>query len=236
MTLKINSSLNQIVFGAFLFLGMMTGFALTSQPRARIGASADDTSSISVATTNQRNVLIVAVEQMDSSLTRIEGIWLVMHMHTSHNYSLVPIYPATSPTMRVDYLLPHEPLWLNPQKLENVDQLTILKAQGIWWNDVVMVDRVGVREMLILSGLVDLPLAVAWEVPREAQNDQAGILKQLCGQHVALGEAGKLAQLLSLTPEHLRSSMNHFKLIEVWEELTSKETIFNCEFPSLGDS
>ena len=231
---NIKSAFNQILFGSFLVLGMVTGYGLTHQPSAGPSAAPNEAMAISVVSTNQRNVLIVGVEQMDVSLTRIESIWLVMHLPDSNNYSLLPIYPATSPTMSINYLAPHEPLWLNPQQIDNVEQLAILKEQGIWWNDVVLVDRVGVREMLLVAGLVDIPLSVAWEMPREAQNDQAGILQQMCSQRLAFGGGDKITQLLSLTPEHFSSSMNRFKLIETWEDLTSPENVLNCEFPSLG--
>ena len=175
---NIRSSFNQIIFGAFLVLGMLTGYGLTHQPSAGPSAAPDDALAIAVVPTNQRNTLIVGVEQMDASLTRIEGIWLMMHLPDSPNYSLLPIYPATSPTMTNDYLVPHEALWLDPQNIDNVEQLAILKEQGIWWNDAVIADRYAISQMLLIAGLVDIPLSIAWEMPREAQNDQAGILQQ----------------------------------------------------------
>ncbi|KAA3648023.1 MAG: hypothetical protein DWQ07_03255 [Chloroflexi bacterium] len=231
---SIKSSLNQLLFGTFMVIGMLTGYGLTHQPSAGPAAAPNDAVGPSVVSTNQRNVLFVAVEQMDLSLTRIEGIWLMMHLPDSDNYSLLPIYPATSPTMNIDYLVPHDPLWLDPQDVDNVEQLTILKEQNIWWNDVVLIDRMGISEMLLAADLVDIPLSVAWEMPREAQNDQAGILQQMCRNRIAFGGGGNFTQLLTLVPGHFKSSMNRMKLIEVWEDVTNGDNIINCEFPSLG--
>ena len=217
-----------------MVIGLFTGYGLTHQPSAGPAAAPNDALGPTVVSTNQRNVLIVGVEQMDLSLTRIEGIWLMMHLPGSDMYSLLPIYPATSPTMRIDYLVPHDPLWLDPQKIENVEQLAILKEQNIWWNDLVLLDRVGIQEMLLAAGLVNIPLSVAWEMPREAQNDQAGILQQMCTNRIAFGGGTTFTHLLTLNPDHFKSSMNHMKLIEVWEKMTNSDNPIICDFPSLG--
>ena len=77
-----------------------------------------------------------------------------------------------------------------------------------------------------------IPLSVAWEMPREAQNDQAGILHQMCANRIAFGGRGTFSQLLALIPEHFKSSMSRMKLIEVWEEVTNGENTITCDFPS----
>lgn len=219
---KINTKL----FQAFLLLGFLTGIFIGS-----LSASAAP----SPSTANmQQNFLFALVENAQDENTPLLALWLAATHLERGEVSWMPIYPLALEEGGSPFAEAHNPIWVAPQDLAFWQTFSLLRDQGVWWDEIILIDRIGLANLTshILSENPGHP-ASTWIEPQTALHQEVILIKQICEQSEAFNNPTTLEQLLLLSAEsgHLHSNLTNFEFITLWDKLANRQFELSCNHP-----
>lgn len=231
-----------IVFGVFLILGISIGYLITGAPQP---PSPPPQTSIptKVASQNQTNILIVGVEQVNQAETRLLSMWLYISQTNAAHIILLPLYPGSRLNTNLVYAIPHQSVFLNSQSTDTAAETPIIASQNTWWDDLILIDKVGLLEVMDLLGGVEqyaVPLGnilglndfpLPWEQPIEVLHYQKALLEQVCSSTANFFQAESPDDLIIPSAEHLQSTLSYQELFVEWQRITNPEAELICEIP-----
>lgn len=193
----------------------------------------------------QLNILVIGVEEVGSTETNLEGIWLILLPPSHDTLSFIPIYPQNSKDGSLLYSQPHEAIKINTSSLKSATDIDLLEDQNTWWDEVVLLDKTGLftlfglvgGEAVIREALAEYADGVgevsSWDQPGLALSNQAGLIQNLCDHSGSFFLLTNGEGIISPPNTHLMSSEYQIDIIELLYSLSSTNSEFDCQFPTL---
>jgi hypothetical protein len=198
------------------------------------------------ARADQRSLLILGVDRVDSSEARLQGVWYAVYRQNSPHITLVPLFPALTDGDAARARELNEAFRLRSDgAVDPAFFKAVGEEFGMSWDAYVLLDDIAIMEIVDFFGGVPVngevlsgPRAVggilrAWEDPVAAVLGQASLLENLC-QGITFDSTPKnYEKITSLIPDHLRSELTMDQAFSAWLGLLSSGPALACEFPSL---
>ena len=257
--MSIRKILYPVIFISFFLGGIALAFAPTPSAASSLDVSYSSISAPAVmeakavselesnasSLSQQLNILMVGVDEVGITQTRLRSLWLVMVPPGGGPVTFMPIYPQPA-GMGEDYSQPHNPIIVDARFPESATIVRILADQGTWWDEVILFDETGMLSVLdILGGakeyapqlvkiLASQGGAMAWDDPQSALQHQTNMLKQLCSMSSSFHS--------SISPEifgipddsHLKISSNKIDLMSELFVINASIISFGCQFPTVN--
>lgn len=217
-------ALNWKLFGGFLLLGVSSGLFL-----GNLGAPAP---AARAASGQQVNTLFAVVSEEPGGVATLQGLWLAAAQPDSGQVSWMPIYPQPLSAGESAYARPHDPIRLSGG-VDGLIGLPLLRELGVHWDQAFILDAEAldaVEGLLGVEGGDGGSVRSAIE-PQLALQQQVRLVQAFCQGTAALSAPGTLDTLLSLYPTHLRSSLNQFEIIALWDQLAGRGFALTCDHP-----
>jgi hypothetical protein len=192
------------------------------------------------AANGQRNILVIGVDDLNSSQPHLESVWLILYIVDRPQITLLPIYPG----------LPAEkfsPLFkVGPDGAPDPVFLEALLEHGLWWSGYILLDEVALAEVIeaasrqsskdrnSLSGVravAEVP--PPWEDPQRSLSGQIHLAQYLCSQLDGSNPGLDIASLLELIPRHATTDLNLTRRAAELRHLLADPQGLSCEFPTL---
>lgn len=221
---KINAQL----FRAFLLLGLLTGIFLAS-----LTVSAAPISSPTQGN-GQQNFLFAIVENAQDENSPLLALWLAATTLDGGEISWMPIYPQPLNESNATFADAHDPVWVSPQNLDFWQSLSLLREQGMWWDEIIVLDSFALLRLTQLLEIENFDQAVStWMEPQAALHQNVSLIQQVCAQSARFNNPTALDQLLLLTaePAHLRTTLSSFEFISLWDKLAARQFELSCNHP-----
>jgi hypothetical protein len=157
--------------------------------------------------------------------------------------ALIPIYPSLSEPQDREFQQIVNRFNLTSDGQPDGELVSSLQKKRIWWNGYLLIDEIGMTEMIDFVGgvktgghLLTGAQAVASLPPSEenastALEKQTDLLQSLCRRTELLTPAVDLRSILNLIPDHLQTDLDVFKVIREWRDLANGSQSIRCEFP-----
>jgi hypothetical protein len=216
---------NWRIFGAFLLLGVLSG--------AFFGGLSASAAPSPKAPNGQRNFLVAVVDDAAGESTALQALWLAAAVPEEGAISWMPLYPEPLDQPEARYAEVHEALMVNPEDEGAWNGLGLLRQQGVWWDEVILLDNAALTVVAQLLGAgVETGIQSAVE-PQNALHAQVRFIRQFCMNAPALGAEVALDQVLALTTgtPHVRSTMSQFEMIALWDQFGANGFALSCEHP-----
>jgi hypothetical protein len=193
------------------------------------------------ASQNEENFLIIGVDQLSNPIARLESVWLVSLKSNYAQIDLHPLYPvATAPYLSA-YLSPHLPILVSTTEFEMLSGIEVIHKQGVSWSGVIMHDLAGLNVIVEMAGerldpLIghddnpDLKLPKAWEDPPNALQKQKNIIMFLCENTHPFSSHENVQYLITLIPDHFRSTLSIDELWNQWQLLSNIYPELICQY------
>ncbi|MDX1436160.1 MAG: hypothetical protein R3335_05075 [Anaerolineales bacterium] len=195
---------------------------------------------------DQRSLLIVGVDRVDSMEARLQGVWYVVYRQNLPRITLIPLYPALpgSDSSRQSRL--EDGFRMRSDGVVDPAFFRLARDSfSISWDGHVLLDEIAMIEIVDFFGGIEIngerisgPLAVG-AIPQakdrspDAVLQQAFLLEALC-QDITFESAPKTYEkILSLIPDHLQTELTRDEAFNDWLGLLSSGDPLLCEFPSL---
>ena len=220
---KINTQL----FRAFLLLGLLTGIFLGS-----LTVSAAP-SSTPIPSNGQQNFLFAVVEDAQEN-SPLLTLWLAATTLDSGEIYWMPIYPQPLNESNAAFADAHDPIWVPSQDLGFWQGLGLLREQGMWWDEIIVMDSFALTSLTQLLQIENFDKAIStWMEPQAALHQNVSLIQQVCAQSAQFNNPTALDQLLLLTaePAHLNSTLSSFEFISLWDKLASRQFDLSCNHP-----
>lgn len=242
--MRLRFSANQYLFLVFLALGFLATF-LPGRISLAAELPPDTANALSEKSEPQRNILVIGVDRLDMPTARLESAWLVMHYPKTFEFTLIPLYPSLQADPSAPLAQPNQPININTSDLNALKSLEIVTAQDIWVSDVLVLDKVGLLEILNLLGGINVgniylrpdqaidTLSPPWLDPRRALLTQRLLLASICQHSTAFAGPARLERILALMPDHLATTLQPFELSTYWTWQANHGFNLTCEFPGL---
>ena len=198
------------------------------------------------ARADQRSLLVLGVDRVDSSEARLQGVWYAVYRQNSPRITLVPLFPALTEGDSTRAVELDEAFRLRSDgAVDPAFFKAVSENFGMSWDAYVLLDDIAIMEIVDFFGGVSVngervsgPRAVggiprAWEDPPVAVLGQAFLLESLCREITFDSIPKNYEKILSLIPEHLRSELTTQQAFSDWLGLLSSGSALACEFPSL---
>lgn len=213
------------LFAAFLGLGTLCGLLLG-------GLSSTSAMAKAHADTSQRNLLVVLVEDASAESTPLLGTWLAASSIQSGEINWVPLYP-TPLESEGPYSAGHDPVWVSPADLTGLEGAKPMRSAGIWWDQVVVLDRSALDSLLALTGgeATAADPIESWAEPQRALHQQVTAIQSLCADDALLHSQAALDTALALLGEHAHASLTAFEIIALWDRLQGQDSSLICRHP-----
>jgi len=195
-----------------------------------------------VPVTDQRNLLVIGVDNLRTPEPELESAWLVMYFPGKPDFTLLPIYPMpakqgiqTSPALLSSFSL-------DPGGRPNPAFLQKL-ADWIWWNNYLVIDQTGMIALInMLGGISEnnqiLDGAQVMARVRSSSQDsdaayvsQASLLEDICDQTRIPPSKKAIASTLRKIETNLTTDLDLINSLNTWFDPTKKPLAVRCEFP-----
>ena len=186
---------------------------------------------------NQQNILIIGVDQLNSSLTQIEGLWLLIYYRDTPQIDLIPIFPS----IREEDILKNQALAGNFSISQNGEPnqsfWQYLQSRDILWHNNVLLDEIALYAITDLVGLSRSSndgQMISWvQDTTAALKSQSLLLSEVCQSFGSSNVPGEITNIVaSLTP-HLTSDLSFDQITSEWRLLLTYGNQLNCKFPTL---
>jgi hypothetical protein len=198
----------------------------------------------------QTNLLLVLVDQLSEADISLEGAWMLIYSPDGLRVTFMPVYPAESGAaarlpgafrLAKDGALP-------------VSFQQALQAQGLWWDNYLVVDHAMLADLVDLSGGIDIGngfsqgsnvvdlLPIAGQDAQTAQQLQARIARGICQRFDSIltnASPEAIVDLLiggmppgGIPPSLALSDLTPAALRQSWSSLRRSGGL-DCEFPTL---
>lgn len=228
-----------IIFTIFLISGFLTAF---NQPRIDFENAGERESYQFPFSYGDDNLdlLVILVEQVNQPQTKALGIWLISFPETSSNITLQPIYPTSIGGEMNVYSVPHEPLVVNSLNESSATNLQLLRDIYITWDEVLIIDPIGVIEVLdmvggaelyvqYLSGALSLnQFATTWLDPQGAIHYQGQLLENLCTNGQSYSEWLSGVQFALPSSDHFKTTFFDLDIFTLIQRLVAPASNLQC--------
>jgi hypothetical protein len=233
-----------LLFGISLAVGGWLGF--------RIGEIGETPSATpispfpEVTRPDQRSLLILGVDRVDSTEARLQGAWYVVYRQNHPRITLIPLYPAPPGSDSSRQAVLEEKFRLHSDGA--VDPAFFRATQDRFemsWDGYILLDDIAMIEIVDFFGgvtvngeLISGPRAVGsiprpWDNSPDAVLQQAFLVETIC-ENITLETTPKTYdKILSLIPEHLQTELTTDEAFSDWLGLLSSGDPLICDFPSL---
>jgi len=206
----------------------------------------------------QRNILVVAVDEIGAERPRLEGVWLILYLPDLPHVTLMPVYPEVitdghTLIVKADEELAGE-FDLTPDKVPSPAFFESVAAKNIWWNNYLLLEKSTLEKLVDSMGgmentnhnsheaLAEYSGSQAVDMLTSTQVDpQAGLLSQaqfaqrMCRKNSQpLFSAGNLRFTYSLLKEHIITDLRPEQIVADLEGMLQRRGGISCEFPSLA--
>lgn len=203
-----------------------------------------------VAANGQRNLLLIGVDELESTNPQLKSVWLVLQIatHSPQRFTLVPLYPAVGDQVLVAQEQLQASFRLDANGAVQQKFFDEIKAADFWWSNYLVIDQAGLAELIDLGGGIDLghgslkgkqvtQLLTAPELQADtALGAQAAVFQAVCSQSaekLLSLDAKKIFQKLG---GHLRTDLEIERLTQEWQMPLILAGRPSCEFPTLQAS
>lgn len=240
MVQKLKNTFFFFLFVGSLFVGIFIG-RLMSVGRAGYEVNATQTAAAPVDPAHI--VLIAGVDNLAGPESTLQSAWLAFYEQGSPQFVFIPLYPVNNYPSLHTYLIPHSPIRINPNDLENLKTLEVFVLQNAIWDDVILMDGQALDQIVTLtngeSSSSPNPANFAanlknpWEDPQTALHQQANIYQFLCDHTAPFAEWNNIDKLLGLLGQHITSSLEQREIMVQWQWLSNQSFSIDCRFPPI---
>jgi hypothetical protein len=229
-----------IIFTAAFGVGFKSGAGFgVKKEKLMYGYPASMTSS----PTDQKNILIIHVDQIDKPDAILKGIWLMAYYTNNPRVDLLPIFPSIKPfaqernnLLQNSFSLtnegePGESFWL--------EMLTL----NTWWNAYILLEDNAIKiladHFLVSPVNQDYAFGInpPWtEISQFGIEEQPGYYALLCQGFPQNSGGRELIELWSAIHNHTHTNMTLVQIRQLWVQLDSYQSGLTCNFPSLHDT
>lgn len=229
--LGTSTVLSIIVIGviSYLFLGVLNK------------ASHQLMAPLSKPTNGQKNILVIGVDDLESEVPRLVGVWLLIYFPEKPNITFAPIFPDPLGSFISANSGFIESFTLDEDDSPSHTFVDQLHQKDLWWHGYIVIDSYAVAEAVEFFNQVSEEektvgnksfYSTSWadEFPPgiAAQTD---LLNKLCKQAATLSDETDISRILALVPTHFSTDMSMITIIQDWHSLISPVTNLVCEFP-----
>lgn len=223
---QIAEKINPALFRAFMIIGFLTGIFIASLSAS--AASSQPTSK------PQQNFLIALVENAQDENSPVLAIWLAATYLEVGEVSWMPIYPQPLGQGKDLFAESHDPILISPQNLDVWLSHDLLRDQGMWWDEIIVLDRIALATLTnIIPSDNSSHSASTWTEPQTALYQQVQLIQQFCEQSAVFNNPSVLDQFLLLisNPSKLHTTLSSFEFITLWDKLASRQFELSCNHP-----
>lgn len=238
--MKTRFVISFLTFTICLLIGIQLGNHAKSPPDTRLL----ETRPLVNSPSQQRSIVFIAADDLQSSEPRLVGVWLVLYRPDVPSISLLSLYPsqpsATS-TQKIDLAAAFS---LTKEGAPSSSFFKALQDFHFNWNGYLLIDDTGVAAIIdwmqgitvdnqTIGGIEALNgLIRPWENTRLASETQRDYLMSACKRMAQLPADSNWTSLLTgLMPQHLRTDLSFDLILSDWKRLVSGPDPFSCEFP-----
>lgn len=229
--------LSILAFAACLVIGIQAGY-ISGHPSA---STATDTPNPFISPSQQRNILLILVDDLGASRPSLNAAWLALYRPDLPKVTFLPLYPA-SPSLAGTEV---PDLAASFSLAKNLSPSTsFLKALGVYkveWNGYLLADRYGLSQSIDWMEGIDMDgsrisgqtalgtlLHPAGNSTGAADN-QKHLLNAICQRTSQLPlEANWVGLAKSLQGKHINTDLGIDTLVSDWKAMMSASTPFAC--------
>lgn len=236
------------------YLGGLRVFDGSSLQTSLKGGKAGFISNVSIPAlaNEQRSILLITADQLDTTRPQLTGIWLVMFFPSDPRITLLPVYPAPSMNHTVLELARAFRLNHSEGNLVPVSSFfDLIRKQIPSWSGYILLDEAAIGEMTDLMA----SYGKAFSESKKKPNSQLGpgthvgedpyliLIKQasnyqdMCWGVAQMGSTNDLAELpdlFTLQYGHLITDLRLAQLLADIQNLAGEGKNIVCDFPTLS--
>lgn len=195
--------------------------------------------------TGQRNILIIGVDDLTSSVSQLRSVWLLIHFPDELDLTFIPLYPGTrngvpvvDPELEKSFSLDRD----------GIPSATFFDSLGelVWWDNYIVMDEFALAEGIDFLGGIAIEgelldghrvidsISAADKDLLEALVSQVNLLDSIC-RHIARGSfPSRMEQLIPRLADHYQSDIDLHDFMNEWRNsLSELSNPLVCEFPTL---
>lgn len=229
MDISTAQKLLRLAFGLFIFLGcLLIGYQIGLNIMERIPAESLDTPTLAPTIihpkTLQHNILLVIVDNIDSSDWELISTILIIKHPGEYHYTFLPIYPnknLADPSLNVKLkdAMSSKPADAIPNTFWN-----LLSNHQFFWDDYILTD-LKTLDLIIQS----IGLEHNEKNPDSLVGSaQLGWIQNTCH---SINEADHLGNITPEIISRIHTNIPESQIIAQWLEFRQKFTALQCEFP-----
>jgi len=205
----------------------------------------------------QRNVLLIGVDNLGSLSPTLESVWLILYIPDLPQITWMPIYPQVlrrQDGIRIEARANVRGAFeISNGAYPTQGFLNTIEDEGIWWDYYIMVDETAVIELIdTLGGIDSLTLGKLAETSTSSGSEAFSNLRSTSGnlQEALISQADLIQQLCRIPPEsylkldqvlsiyqrlddHIKTDLTPQQIIEGLQGMVGNGGRFVCDFPSL---
>lgn len=181
----------------------------------------------------QRNLLVIGVNQLNSAQPVLESAWLVLYSPGLAHFSFIPLYPLQD-SSRPDLEQAIQTAFkVDHNKTPSAAFLNALRSSGAWWNHYLLLDELALAELIDMSASPSLPerltglqLVADSLEGRSARSPvaaQARLISAVCRGAVNPAYPTDIAALLDRFSDHLYTDMKPRQILNELRWLSNAE-------------
>jgi len=180
--------------------------------------------------------LIVGVNDIHSSATELESLWLVETDIRSFKIDFMPIYPTRKNNA---FQSPHQPIMVTPAGPVEIFDNNFVDSEIV--DHIIILDKAAFWTLIELSDpSAELPIdhnqgttfndyPHVWENPIQALEYQIGIITYLCDHNAPFSESIRVEEMVKLINNYLFTDLTIEELLGFWQQLYDNDFNFECE-------
>jgi len=211
----------------FFFISLIPGLYLGSllTPLRESAASSAIPHPMIVLANEQRNILIISVDRLQSARYQLRGIWEAIYAPNYPSITWVPIYPAvlgSDPSKNEELLRTFR---LTPELHLDPSFVRYLHQRNFQWSGYLILDEVAIFEILQafnINSVVDL-----------SPTNQIKSIQSFCNSVTRLDKQPSLLDLYNRLSGHMVTDIRADEAFAEWQILLNHGGERFCEFPTL---
>lgn len=218
--------INISLFRGFLLLGIISGIFLSS-----LNVSAE---SSATALKQQKNYLIAIVEDTNKDETGLLALWLAASSPEYEEINWMPIFPKIVSSDVGHSAESNNNISVNPQVLSDWKKMTVLREAAFRWDEIIVLEPNSLSQLMqLLPNQSDGAPIPIWMNNQSSLYEQVLLIQNICDYSNHFNDPQALNQILSLMDGsgNIRSTLNSFEIIALWDNLKSKQFTFACNHP-----
>ncbi len=185
-----------------------------------------------------RNLLIVGVDQLTNDDIKLEGVWMLIYHRDNPTIEIIPIFPTMAGTdLMRDYTLAANFSFDEEGSLSEGFWNT-LRERDILWHNYVLLDESAlntITDMLELTSAHDQGFLHTWQDdPDSSLNGQLTMFAQMCESFAQREHFEDIVSFIGELSPHLATDVSPEQVVSDWRLLRIYGENLRCEFPTLS--